>query len=300
MKRIPIIIDADPGTDDAFAIMLALCHSDSFDVKLITTTEGNIPLDTTTKNVLYLVEAFSKSRVPVAKGKYVTSDTVVRADDVHGVGGLGDFVVPELHSSVIDSSAVEAMYSTLQSSKEKVVICALAPLSNVADLLLAHPDCVDKIDYIFTMSGSREGKGNIKPYAEFNAYFNPKALDIVLKSGVKVVMNPMELGLEIAIPNVWFYNHDRSTHKEKFIYDVVHGCHDALLSDVFVTYDILVPYCLLHPEEFEFRKCNITISLDEQNLGQTLVEWTPNGRDEIIFARDIGATIQNVFNELYK
>ncbi len=299
MEKLPVIIDADPGTDDAFAIMMALSHDESFDIKLITTSEGNIPLDTTTINALYLVETFGKYSIPVAKGDYANSTTVVRAEDVHGVGGLGDFVVPNVKSQVVALSAVDAMYQVLSSSKKKVVIMALAPLTNIASLIQKYPDCVQYIDYIFTMSGSYVGKGNIKPYAEFNAYFNPQALSVVLNAGIKIIMNPMELGLQIAIPNKWFFDHKKTTARESFIYDVVHGCHDALLKDVFVTYDILVPYALLHPDEFEFRRCDINVSLDPATLGKSLVDWNKSGRDEIIFVKDAEKTIKNVFLELY-
>lgn len=183
---IPVIIDTDPGIDDAVALAFAL-YSEEMDVRLITTVAGNVDVQKTTKNTLKLLEFFGKN-VPVAVG---AQKPLLRpfsdSSDIHGDSGLDGYDFKEPVKKPLEIHAVEAMRLLLNDSTEKVTIVAIAPLTNIALLLSLYPECAQKIDRIVMMGGSTE-RGNKMPAAEFNIYVDPEAAKIVFHSGVKITM----------------------------------------------------------------------------------------------------------------
>lgn len=186
MKKIPIILDTDPGIDDAAAIAAALLL-DEIDVKLISTAAGNVTVDKTTINALKLVEFIGKD-VPVAKGtEKPLLRKLVQAIAVHGESGLTgyDFKAPVKKPEPVH--AVEAMKDIILGSEEPVTITAIAPLTNIALLFSLYPECKKKIRRIVLMGGSAS-RGNITPSAEFNFYVDPEAAKIVFEAGVEIVM----------------------------------------------------------------------------------------------------------------
>lgn len=194
MKRIPIIIDCDPGVDDVLAIMLA--HSkEMLDIKAITTVSGNVTLNYTTHNAR-LISKLIGLDVPIAAGadRPIVKQRVT-ASQVHGNDGLGGFAYlfgEEDLAELSDLYAVELLYQTIKNSDEPMTILALGPLTNVAILLLAYPDIKEKIAHICFMGGGME-LGNKTPTAEFNFYVDPEAAQIVFQSGIKLTM----IGLDV-------------------------------------------------------------------------------------------------------
>lgn len=193
MEKRPVIIDTDPGIDDAVALAIAL-FSDELDVKLITTVAGNVSLENVTYNTLRLLGYFGKS-VPVASGAAKPLlEPFVDASNVHGKTGLEgfDFDDPDEHL-LLKENAVEAMYRVLFESDIKITLVPIGPLTNIALLFEAHPDSKEKVEKIVLMGGAI-GRGNRGVYSEFNIATDPEAAKIVLSSGLPIVMAPMDLG----------------------------------------------------------------------------------------------------------
>ncbi|UFH54099.1 pyrimidine-specific ribonucleoside hydrolase RihA [Spirosoma sp. KNUC1025] len=186
MKKLPILIDCDPGHDDAVMLMLAV-GSNAFDIKAITTSAGNQTQEKTLKNALRL-KALLKTDIPIYKGceKPLFRELII-ADQVHGEMGMDGPVLPEPELTYEPVPAVEAMAKILADSLEKITIVPTGPLTNIATLLLAYPHLKPKIDRISLMGGGAF-RGNITPTAEFNIYVDPEAAAVVFNSGVPITM----------------------------------------------------------------------------------------------------------------
>ncbi|MET0491684.1 MAG: nucleoside hydrolase [Actinoplanes sp.] len=182
-----VIVDCDPGHDDALALLLAAGDSR---VRLlgVTTVAGNQTLDKTTSNALKILALAGVSDVPVAAGcaRPLVGDLTVAAD-IHGTSGLDgpDLDVPV--GPVAGVPAVELMRRLLMDATEPVTLIATGPLTNVALLLRSHPEVMPRVRRIVFMGGSTE-RGNTTPYGEFNIVTDPEAADIVLRSGLPVTM----------------------------------------------------------------------------------------------------------------
>ncbi|AIR70590.1 ribonucleoside hydrolase RihC [Dickeya fangzhongdai] len=186
MNRIPIILDTDPGIDDAVAIAAAL-FAPELELKLVTTVAGNVDVEKTTRNALQLLH-FWGSTVPVAQGAATPLTRALRdAAYVHGESGMAgyDFVA---HDRVaLEKPAVQAMYECLSSSPEPVTLVTIGPLTNIALLLTQYPHCKNNIKRLVMMGGS-SGRGNFTPNAEFNIAIDPEAAGRVFDSGIDIVM----------------------------------------------------------------------------------------------------------------
>jgi len=189
---LPLIIDSDPGLDDALAIGLAVARPE-LDVRAVTTVGGNADVRHCTENALRLLHAYGRDDIPVAEGAAgpLTGD-VVRATDVHGEGGIGDTVLDPATAMARPEGAIELIASILRGSNEPVAIAPIGPLTNIALLLRLYPSLASRIAHLSIMGGSI-GEGNSTVSAEFNIYADPEAADIVFRSGVPITM----MGLDI-------------------------------------------------------------------------------------------------------
>jgi pyrimidine-specific ribonucleoside hydrolase len=187
-----VIIDTDPGTDDALAIFLAL-KSPELKVEAITPVAGNVPLELTLPNALRLVEIADRTDIPVAAG---ASKPLVRrlvtASYAHGENGLGGVVFPEPKTKPIPESAGQLIRRMIRSAPHEIGIIALGPLTNLALAFRDDPELPSLIPNLTIMGGSLSG-GNVSPSAEFNIYVDPEAADVVFRSGVPLTM----VGLDV-------------------------------------------------------------------------------------------------------
>ncbi|MCY0921535.1 nucleoside hydrolase [Streptomyces sp. H27-G5] len=184
---VPIVIDCDPGHDDALAIMLA-AGDPAIDLLAVTTVAGNQTLDKTTLNALRVCTVAGITGVPVAAGcAHPLVEPLEVAEDVHGVSGIDGprFPVPTVEA--VPGHAVELLRRVLTEHPEPVTLVPTAPLTNIALLLTRHPEVAGRIKEIVLMGGSTE-RGNRTPAAEFNIHVDPEAADIVFRSGVPVTM----------------------------------------------------------------------------------------------------------------
>lgn len=197
-KKIPLIINCDPGIDDAVALMLVI-KSEMFDIKLVTTDLGNAGPKQSAKNCNNIFELLGGPDVKVCAGdgKGFKRDRTHVA--VHGKTGMGTYIFEPHSRKVSGDDAIDAMYETIMSSEEKVTILCMSPTSNLAKLQFRHKDCwnADKIERIVIMAGSLEDlKPGEIPYAEFNISCDPESAEMLFpkKPKVPVVVVPMEMG----------------------------------------------------------------------------------------------------------
>ena len=170
------IIDTDPGTDDAVAILIALAHFNDQEILALTTVAGNVNVDVGTRNALRILEHSGRNNIPVYKGEAVPLNRdLLTAEWVHGTDGLNGVEFPEPSKS-----------------EEKITICILGPMTNIGKVLDSNPELAKNIEQIIFMGGGA-GFGNHTPVAEFNILVDPEAAKIVLNSGVKLVM----MGLDV-------------------------------------------------------------------------------------------------------
>ncbi|RSM75525.1 nucleoside hydrolase [Kibdelosporangium aridum] len=202
MRR--LIIDTDPGVDDAFAIALAARHPD-VDLLGVTTVAGNIGIEHTTRNALNVLSMCGREDVPVAVGADKALCRPPRTDDAHGNDGLGGhgYNIGTSSVSVDPRDAVTFMVDLLSAATEPVTIVPIGPLTNIALLLAAHPGIKSKIDRLVIMGGGIAG-GNITPTAEFNVWVDPEAARRVLVvEDVPVTLVPLDITMKCAVGEEW-------------------------------------------------------------------------------------------------
>ena len=276
-----IIIDTDPGQDDAAAIMLALGSPGELDVLGITTVAGNVPLWRTSTNARIVCEFANRPDVKVYAGcERPLKRKPVSAEHVHGETGLNG---PELFEPAMPLQAqngVDFIIETLRREPSgTVTLCTLGPLTNIATAFQKAPDIVGRIQELVMMGGAYFEVGNITPAAEFNIYVDPEAAEIVFKAGVPIVMMPLDLTHKVL-------THKARTEKIRAI-----GSRPAValaeMLDFFERFDIekygsdggplhdptVIAY-LIRPELFAGRDCNVEIEVNsELTLGMTVVDW---------------------------
>lgn len=196
-----VILDCDPGHDDAMAILLAAAHP-AIELLGITTVSGNGSLEKVTYNALRMC-AVANINVPVAKG---ANDPLIgkasAAPTIHGATALDGAELPEPTFELSELSAVELIAKLVSESDRKVTLIPTGPLTNIAMFLQAHPELHDKIEHISFMGGSTD-RGNWTPYAEFNIWADPEAADIVMRSGLPLIMSGLNITHQaLATPEV--------------------------------------------------------------------------------------------------
>lgn len=201
-----LIIDTDPGVDDAFAIAIAALSED-VDLLGVTTVFGNVSLAATTRNALRLLELCGRSDVPVAAGadRPLIHPQAARAGHVHGPDGLSgrSSALPEPKRDLEPGGAVRLLLSLLEAADQPVTLAPIGPLTNIALLLAAHPQVKDKIARIVLMGGGVD-RGNSTASAEFNIWSDPEAARRVLvEEDVPCVLVPLDLTYKCAVDTAW-------------------------------------------------------------------------------------------------
>lgn len=187
-----VIIDTDPGIDDALALLLAM-RSAELKIEAITPVAGNVPLELTLPNALRMVEIAGRTDIPVAAGpKAPLVRRLVTATYAHGENGLGGAVFPEPKIKPVSEPAAELIRRVVRQSPGEITLLTIGPLTNIATALNLDPELAGMIRGLVMMGGSLSG-GNITPAAEFNIYVDPEAARIVFQSGIPITM----VGLDV-------------------------------------------------------------------------------------------------------
>ena len=274
----PIILDCDPGHDDAIALILAL-STDAFTPLAVTTSAGNQTPDKTLNNALRVLTLLNRSDIPVAGGaqKPLARELII-ADNVHGETGLDGPELPDPGFAPVSMTAIELMALKLRESEVPVTLVPTGPLTNIAILLTSHPELHDKIERIVLMGGAA-GIGNWTPAAEFNIYVDPEAADIVFKSGIPITMCGLDVTHEAQIM-------DEDIERIRAIDNPIALCVAELL-DFFIVYhrdpkwgftgaplhDPCTIAWLLKPELFQAQDCWVGIETKgEHTQGMTVVD----------------------------
>ena len=190
-----IIIDTDPGQDDAVAILLALASPDEIAVLGITAVAGNVPLALTEKNARIICELAGRPDIAVFAGcDRPLVQLLVTAEHVHGKTGLDGIALPDPTMPLQAAHAVDFIIDTLRAEPSgSVTLCPLGPLTNIATAFTRAPDIIARVKEIVLMGGAYFEVGNITPAAEFNIYVDPEAAEIVFQSGVPLVVMPLDV-----------------------------------------------------------------------------------------------------------
>ena len=193
MSPKPVILDVDPGHDDAVALMLA-CEHPGLGLLAVTTVAGNVTIDKTTRNALRVLSFVGRDDVPVGMGASVPLQRLLHtAEDIHGKSGLdGSEEIPDASFGPDERDAVALISDTVKASPEPVTLIPVGPLTNIALFLREHPDLKDRIAGISLMGGSM-GLGNTTPAAEFNIFVDPEAAREVFESGLPITMSGLDV-----------------------------------------------------------------------------------------------------------
>ncbi|MDO4339535.1 MAG: nucleoside hydrolase [Eubacteriales bacterium] len=278
MKR-KIIMDCDPGVDDAVALAFAAAHQEAFELLAITTVSGNQSIEKVTRNALNLVD-FYKLDIPVARGMAEPITRVpVYAERTHGETGLGHCVLPVSSRCAEEEHAVMYLRNILSAlpGNEKITLVATGPLTNLAMLLKLFPEVKGKIREIVFMGGAACG-GNITPCAEFNSYTDPEAAKIVFHSGVPLVMCGLDATMKCTLTRRQVAKLCQSGDK------VAKACGDMAgfsLENTSSKYrgeisiHDVVPYMyLIHPEIFTVKPAILDVDCSEGiSRGATLCDF---------------------------
>lgn len=267
MNKWPVIIDLDTGCDDAIELVLATLND--IQLKGFTCTAGNISLDHVVENTTNILgyihsslQAYVGCEKPLKREFYT--------DYFHGQNGLGNIELPKVenHTSI---HAIDYIYKEAIQNGKIVLLCS-GPLTNIATLLLKHPDVKEHIKEIVFMGGSLQ-KGNVTDYAEFNAYTDPEAYEVVLKVGIPLKM----IGLDVTMmPS---FNQDMLEEVKTIQTKEAEVCRLILEYLLSISYkegdhqthlhDVLALFALIHPEQFTFKKCHIDAICEGVERGRT-------------------------------
>lgn len=275
-----LIILTDPGQDQAAAILMILGRKQAFEVLGLVATAGNINLDRTITNCLKLLELAGRPDIPVFAGcPHPIIRPLVMAEHVHGPTGLDGPDLPRPSIRARDQHGVDFIIDAVRAHPGEVTICSLSPMTNLALALRKAPDIADKIREIVAMLGAYFEVGNITPTAEFNCYVDPEAADIVLRSGIRTTLLPLDvthqmrstrerldamraLGNRCGIATAEMLEFSEAFDLRKYGWDgaPLHGpC---------------VPAFMLAPEIFSGRQINVSVELTGTlTSGMTVADW---------------------------
>jgi purine nucleosidase len=285
--RHSIILDCDPGQDDAVAILLALASPEEIEVLAVTAVAGNVPLGLTERNARQLVELAGRAGdVPVHAGcARPMARALETAEYVHGETGLNGVALPEPSRPLAPSHAVDAIVDLVMGRPEgTVTLCPIGPLTNVALAMLKEPRLAPRLRGIVLMGGAM-GLGNVTPAAEFNIYVDPHAAAVVFEAGVPLTM----LGLDVT--HQALVTPERLARFAAMGTEVGRACHGML--DFFNRFDTerygapggplhdpcVIAY-LLRPDLFTGKACRVEIETEGRSVGRTNVHWWPREPQE--------------------
>jgi len=276
-----IIIDTDPGQDDAVAILLALASPEDLEVLAITAVAGNVPLPLTAVNALKMVELAGRRDVPVYAGcDRPMVRPLITAEYVHGKTGLDGADLPDPVTALAAGHAVDRIIELVMSHEPgTLTLCPLGPLTNIGSALARAPEIAPRLREIVLMGGGFFEGGNTTPTAEFNIYVDPQAADLVFRCGVPLTV----MSLDVTHRALMLPRHlDRFGRMGTPLGNAVYG-----LLTFYERYDVekygmeggplhdpcVIAY-LLRPELFGGRQINVEVEVQsELTMGMTVADW---------------------------
>lgn len=276
MEKRRIIIDCDPGVDDAIALAFAAAHQEEFEILAVTAVSGNQSMEKVARNVLDLT-VFYGLDVPVAIGmdRPIVKEPLY-ASEIYGENGLGQCVLPASSKKAVEEHAVLYLYRLLRDLQEgkKATLVATGPLTNIAMLLKLFPEIKEKILEIVFMGGAAMG-GNVTPSAEFNIYVDPEAAKIVFKSGIPLVMCGLDATLKCTLKRKQIIKLCQSGNPAaRFCGDmagyVLENTSSKYRGEVSI-HDVVPLMYLVHPELFTIKRTILDVDCSEGQARGTML-----------------------------
>ena len=281
MAKRPIIIDCDPGQDDAICLLLAMSSPDELDILGVTTVAGNVPLALTERNARQIRDIAGRSDVPVYAGcsKPMVRD-LVTAERVHGKTGIDGIEIVEPKQSLEDKHAVDFIIETLNGAdRESITLVPMGPLTNIGQAFTKDPSILGKVEQIVLMGGAMREGGNHSPSAEFNVLVDPHAADTVFRCGRPITVMGLDVTHQVlATPE----RRDRIRAIDNEAARATAGMLDFFNRHDTVKYgslgaplhDPCTIAFLLKPDLFEGKLCNISVETEsELTMGNTAVDF---------------------------
>lgn len=287
-QQIQFIIDTDPGVDDAIAILMAMASSE-IEILGLTTVGGNVPLARATRNALSLLQAASRSDIPVAKGaSRPLRGKFAYAPYFHGPSGLSQRL-PDPANGPVEDGAVKFLYDQLTGQRGEAVLVALGPLTNLAVLLRERPIALEQAKQIVVMGGAVNTPGNVTPEAEFNFYCDPVAADIVLSSRLPITMVDLAACRQVKIGREQALGLKSATPLGRLMLDMLQGWfHRELSREEFEFCDPLAMAIALHPAIATATKVDLDVGIENGELLGATSET--GGPGEITLTQDVDSS----------
>lgn len=275
MTQHKLIIDTDPGVDDAIAILLALNHPD-IELLGLTTVFGNLATTGSTQNALDLLLQFGHPDIPVAKG---SDQPLVKkvdsfADFVHGANGLGNIEIPKSNKQTCSLSAAEFIVEQVLKHPNEVSICAIAPLTNLALALELEPKIAALTKQVVIMGGAVKVNGNVTPVAEANINNDPHAADKVLAANWPVTLVGLDVTLKVILNEDFMQNIKKTGPKGELLYQISRFYDDFYRTandfDGFACHDATALAYLTNPELFSCVQGPVRVGTEGLCEGMTI------------------------------
>jgi len=295
-KKIPIICDVDTGIDDSVAIALALVD-DNLDLKLLTTCAGNTSIENVTINTLTILQWLNRGDIPVCEGADKPLIRELMKTSAHGgQTGMGTYPFPKCNLIKSDETAIDAIYRVAKKCKKITLICT-APATNIAQLLQKYPKVVKYIDKVIFQSGLLTDPN----YASFNVTVDPEAMQVLIDSGIKLLICPSDMG-HITCLNDAEVEIVKKTNKTGQMFAVTFQSYrDRVCQNNVAMHDSCAVACLSRPDLFEIQpaKCSIIDKEDGKKIFKLEVNH-PQSNCECCTSVDIQAFKQYMLEALKK
>lgn len=298
----PLLIDTDPGHDDALAIML-MVKSGVYDIKALTTVAGNSTIENVTRNAAYTLDLLNRRDIPVYSGKEEPIKRDLLLAVVHGASGLDGVDTTKTKFS-LTGDADDQIIKFVENYPTKATILTLGALTNVARAFIKKPDLCKKINNIVMMGGAINVPGNKNRVGEFNMVVDPEAADIVFKSPVKKVLIPTDICNDMLVPLKQF-----KALKGSDLYDPIMSMMKDFIDGIerdegvkgALIYDAVAAYYLLNPSVFKLEEMDIVIETKgEHTYGMTVVEKRGNKADNLNVSVAMDVDKEAFINDLFK
>ncbi|MFG6081905.1 nucleoside hydrolase [Paracoccus litorisediminis] len=297
-----LLIDTDPGIDDAMAIIFAARHP-GIELVGLTTVFGNVPVETATRNALALVEHCDLN-VPVAQG--AAQPLVLPPFDfpahIHGAEGFGHLPPTAPTLQAVTESAAAFMTRLARENPGQITLCPIGPITNVAEAIRLDPDFARNIARIVVMGGALDTPGNITPYAEANTFHDPHALEIVLNSGAEILMIGLDVTMQVTLEAKDFRALAEAAPHDGGLLDGMAGLYLDFYRSVgkegCALHDPMAVIACLHPEWFTVERTALACVTEGEQLGQTLRAAGDSRTEVALDCRDY--TIRSLFLDVIR
>ena len=303
-NKINLIVDTDPGVDDAIALMYAT-KCGQLNIQLLASEAGNSPVENITANTLHLVELLNED-IPVVQGsQQPLKRQAIYPVKAQGKGGLGGYTYnkKKITRTAVPGEACDVIYETLKKNTEKTSIVSIGPMTNLAKMILKYPDCKKYIKEIIFESGTKE-KIIGKPYKSFNVGFDPEAAEVVFKSGIKLVMIPMELGHFAYLDKEDIKAFKKTNRIGKIYAKMFKKYHDFHVGELgAAVHDVCAIYYLTYPDSMKMEKAFIDIKYyteNGENYGYVDIDFKKKPNATVCIDLDINMFKFDIFDALKK